>query len=124
MLASVAIAAGCGRDGGWDTPLEIPGQPGSRREVLGGDRNVLPLVFVEKSNVRKWSYEYRLDGEPYMENEFLGLLRTIAKENSSQPVRIQPSTAMSHDEIELVMARIRETGMTTIVVVTPSGVRL
>ena len=84
----------------------------------GGD---LPVVYVDPSQEKRWTYVYHIQGESYREPEFLGLCRTIARDNPAMVVNIVPNTAMSRDEIELVRARIREQGLSTIHVLTTSG---
>ena len=75
----------------------------------------------EPSQEKRWTYVYHIQGESYREPEFLGLCRTIARDNPAMVVNIVPNTAMSRDEIELVRARIREQGLSTIHVLTTSG---
>ena len=74
----------------------------------------LPSVYVERAPEGRWTYTYRMQGEAFLEKDFLGFCRTIARDAPDMVVNIVPHTAMSEDEIGLVSARIRETGLTNV----------
>ena len=124
-LVALTLASGGGRSAAADyTSSAAAPQPArtSRFTDAAGTRGGdLPVVYVDPSPEKRWTYVYHIQGESYREPEFLGLCRTIGRDNPAMVVNIVPNTAMSRDEIELVRARIRENGLSTIHVLTTSG---
>ena len=99
------------------TSVQVP-RSASSGDTRSGD---LPTVYVHPSQEKRWSYVYQVHGETYREAEFLGLCRTIARDNPAMPVKIVPDSTLSRDEIDLVRARIRENGLTDIHILTETG---
>ena len=78
------------------------------------DGGQLPPVFVERALEGGWAYRYRIQGEFFREQDFLGLCRAIARNTPDMAVHLVPHTAMSEDEIGLVSSRIRENGLVNV----------
>ena len=131
LVATVAFVAGCGGSGPSDESTSNSAAPTSlapsaRFSDIAATRTKngeLPVVYVDPSPEKRWSYVYHIQGEPFREAEFLGLCRTLARDTPAMPVNIVPNTAMTHEEIELVRARIRENGLSNIYILSTSGTR-
>ena len=121
------LLAGCGQgpdalDPGQDSPPTAGGGRGSSVAIdLENDARFLPVVYVSRLDNRRGSYLYTVQGEDYMEREFLGLCRTMFNNNSETVVRLLPAPSLSNDEIGLVSARVRETGVRSIRILDSNG---
>lgn len=122
------LLAGCGQGdpNAWatDDSSSSP-RPGSSSGVvapgLETDARSLPVVYVSRVETRRGAYLYSLQGEDYMEREFLGLCRAMLRNNPDTVVRLLPAPSLSNDEIGLVSARVRETGVRSIRILDSNG---
>ena len=131
FVATAVLVAGCGGSGpsaestsSSAAPTSLA--PSARFSAINGtgtNSGELPVVYVDPSPEKRWTYVYHIQGEPFREAEFLGLCRTLARDTPAMPVNIVPNTAMSREEIELVRARIRENGLANIYILSTSGTR-
>ncbi len=129
LAAALAVSAfGCGKPPADDEESGNWGGAGTEESfrdtdplapVLGAKG--LPLVYVLRQGGEAGVYSYRVQGAEYSEREFLGLCRSILRDNPSLVVRLVPAAALSNDEVGLVAARIRETGVPSIKVLDSNG---
>ncbi len=110
-----ATLSGCGGGGG-DLGSEF-GQlreersQGSELAVLAdADLRNVPLVFLDRLRGGS-ALQYRIQGQEYQERELLGLCRTMADNDAKAAVCLVPSGALTADEVSLVEAKLRETGI-------------
>lgn len=89
-------------------------------DPIGAQDKGMPVVYVIPTTNRG-RYVYRLRSEEYQENEFLGLCRSLVRDDPNLVVRIIPDERLSRDEIGLVSARLRDNGVKTVTVLNPSG---
>ena len=117
---AVGIAAFIAMFGGGGGTSDAPAPPRPNR--IGTEQSLdfslnkgaLPSVYVERASEGRWTYTYHMQGEEYREQDFLGLCRTLSQNSPDMVVHLVPHTAMSDDEIGLITARIRESGLTNI----------
>ena len=125
----VSIGCGSGEDVGdaWIDNVENTGtlSESSLRDTEAAAQRIgargVPLVYVSRLDEQRGKYVYRLQGEEYQEGEFLGLCRTMRRDNPNILVRIVPSAMLSDDDVGLISARITETGVENLKVLSSNG---
>ena len=127
LAGCVAALAGCGGGGG-DLGsdfglLKEERSQGSELAVLAdADMRNVPIVFVDRKRGSA-EMQYRIQGQEYQEGELLGLCRTLAENDANAAVCLVPSGALTDDEVGLVEAKLRETGVLQVRILGASGRR-
>lgn len=120
----LSLLTACGNDHWVDnSSTGLPGVQSWSDSDLGTnarDRR-LPPVYVSRTEGPRGTYSYRIRGEEYLEREFLGLCRTLLRDDPTLTVRIVPEDRMTKDEIGLVSARIRDVGVHTVSILDTTG---
>jgi hypothetical protein len=133
-LAVILLVAtiGCGGEGGSAGDVWVdrgegggPLAESSLRDTEAVAQRVgargVPLVYISRLDGQRGKYVYRLQGEEYQEREFLGLCRTMRRDTPDLLVRIVPNAMLSDDEVGLISARIHETGIDNLKVLSTTG---
>ena len=131
LAAALATCAGCGGSSAASDDTESATWSGDGSErvlsnaadptVLTPGAKGLPVVYVLHLDGQRGQYSYRIQGEEYLERDFLGLCRTILRDNPALTVSIHPAASLSDDETGLVAARIREIGVQTVKILDSNG---
>lgn len=115
LAASAVLMATSGCGGGGDLRVDSASGVPTASEAANTAAMVqdlgtnVPLIFVDRQ--KGGGYTYRLQDQQYDERELLGLLRAIVSSDSDMEVCIVPSGVLTRDEIGLVEAKLRETGV-------------
>ena len=131
LAATLVACAGCGGSSAASDDTEsVPWSGDGSERILGNTAEPtaltpgakgLPAVYVLHLNGQRGEYSYRIQGEEYLERDFLGLCRTVLRDNPSLTVSIHPAASLSDDETGLVAARIREIGVQTVKILDSNG---
>ena len=127
LLCAALLAACTNENNEWDEedpafqqqPLPVATAAATPQALAAEDG--IPLVQVARVGNVRGTYAYSLQGAEYPEQEFLGLCRSMLRSNPQLKIRLSPSASLSQDEIGLVTARIRETGVENVAVVDMDG---
>ena len=125
-ILPLLLLVGCGDGGNWTDENVTPGIPGNdNRSTDTLDRQSsarsIPVVYIDRLAGQKGKFTYRIQGEKYEESAFLGLCRTMVRDNPGLHLRIVLGAVLSDDEVGLITARIREAGVPDITVLNSNG---